>query len=139
MTEQTLHGSCLCGLLKFSVTGTPASFYHCHCSRCRKSSGAGHASNLFVEGGKLTWEGDTDAIRSYKLPEAKRFSRTFCSQCGGPLPRAIPDFNMVMIPAGTLDDEPNISPQAHIFQDSKAAWSCTSDHIAAFPNYPKQA
>lgn len=137
MAEQTLHGSCLCGLLKFSVTGVPSRFYHCHCSRCRKSSGAGHSSNLFVEGGKLSWNGNMDDIRSYQLPEAKRFARTFCKQCGGPLPRELPAFNLVQIPAGTLNDEPNISPQAHIFQDSKAAWSCTSDLLTAFPAYPE--
>ena len=137
MAQQTLNGSCLCGLLQFSVTGNPATFYHCHCSRCRKSSGTGHASNLFVKEAELNWSGDTDAIRSYKLPEAKRFLRTFCNRCGSPLPRAIPEFNMVMIPAGTLNNEPGIAPQAHIFQDSKAAWSCTSADIAAFPDYPK--
>jgi hypothetical protein len=75
-------------------------------------------------------------IRSYKLPEAKRFTRTFCAQCGGPLPRAIPGMDLVFIPAGTLDIEPNITPQAHIFIDSSAAWSCAGDELPRFAEYP---
>ena len=44
--------------------------------------------------------------------------------------------NLVFIPAGTLDVEPAIGPQAHIFQGSKAEWSCTGDDIPRFDQYP---
>ena len=136
MAMQTLTGSCLCGALRYSLTGEPDRFYHCHCLRCRKSSGTGHATNLFVKGDTLAWTGDTGLIKSYKLPEAKRFTRTFCAICGGPLPRALPEMNLVFIPAGTLDVEPNILPQARIFMGSKAAWSCTGDEMPRFDEYP---
>ncbi len=137
MSKQTLHGSCLCGALKYSVIGEPARFMHCHCSRCRKATGTGHASNLFVNDAVLEWTGDTDLIKIYKIPEALRFSRTFCSVCGGPLPRAIEGMQMVFIPAGTLDVEPNIKPQARIFCASKVNWSCADDDIPVFPAYPE--
>ena len=136
MTEQTLTGSCLCGALKYSITGEPSRFFHCHCSRCRKSSGTGHASNLFVTGSGITWTGDITLIKTYRLPEAKRFSRTFCTQCGGPLPRDVPEMNTVFIPAGTLDVEPNIAPQARLFQDSRVSWSCEGDELPVFDTYP---
>jgi len=137
MAQQTLTGSCLCGALKYRVSGEPTRFYHCHCSRCRKASGAGHTSNLFLEKGTLEWEGDTRLMRQFKLPEAERFTRSFCDTCGGPLPREIPEFGLVMIPAGTLNDEPNIRPQARIFQDSKTSWSCSAEELPGFPDYPK--
>lgn len=136
MSKQKLSGSCLCGALSYSLEGEPVRFFHCHCSRCRKSSGTGHASNVFVSGSGLEWTGDTGMIETYKLPDAERFSRTFCTRCGGPLPREIPDMNLVFIPAGTLDVEPAIGPQAHIFQGSKAEWSCTGDDIPRFDQYP---
>ena len=135
MSEQTLKGSCLCGALQFVVTGEPSRFYHCHCSRCRKSTGTGHASNLFVTNGELAWTGDKALIKTFKLPQAQRFTRTFCSRCGGPLPREAGDTNLIFVPAGTLDDEPNIKPQARIFQTSKAAWSCTGDGVPCFAEY----
>jgi len=137
MSQQTLTGSCLCGALHYAIEGEPVRFYHCHCSRCRKATGTGHASNVFVSGGSLQWTGDTGSIASYKLPEAERFTRTFCKTCGGPLPKDIPGMNLVIIPAGTLDNEPNISPQARIFQDSKTDWSCSGDEIDCFSAYPE--
>jgi hypothetical protein len=48
MAQSTLKGSCLCGVVKYEVTGEPSRFYHCHCSRCRKVTGTGHASNMFL-------------------------------------------------------------------------------------------
>jgi len=52
------------------------------------------------------------------------------------LPKHIPSMGMVFIPAGTLDVEPNIAPQARIFQDSKASWSCSDEALPCFPDYP---
>ena len=95
----------------------------------------GHASNLIIRDGELAWTGDNAQIETYKLPESQRFGRTFCNQCGGPLPREGGDTNLIFVPAGTLDDEPNIAPEAHIFQNSKAAWSCTGDEVPCFGEY----
>ena len=44
--------------------------------------------------------------------------------------------DVVIIPAGSLDDEPPIRPQARIFQASRANWSCTAgDALPTFPEY----
>jgi hypothetical protein len=37
-----MKGSCLCGAVRYEVTGTPTAFDLDHCSRCRKSSGSVH-------------------------------------------------------------------------------------------------
>jgi hypothetical protein len=87
MPETTLKGSCLCGAVKYEATGEPARFYHCHCSRCRKATGTGHATNLFLQPGLLTWVCGEEQVRSFKVPEAKRFTNYFCATCGSRLPR----------------------------------------------------
>ena len=135
MTKQTLKGSCLCGALQYVITGELARFFHCHCARCRKSTGTGHASNLSISNGELAWTGDSTLIKTYKLPGAQRFARTLRTQCGGPLPREVGDTKQVFVPAGTLEDEPNIKPQARIFQNSKATWSCAGDQMPCFAEY----
>jgi len=135
MAIKTLSGSCLCGAVRYTASGEAQKFYHCHCSRCRKATGTGHASNLFLKG-TLTWDSGEDLVRTYKLPEAERFSNTFCSTCGGRVPRFIEQYGMVFIPAGSLDDEPDISPQAHIFMGSRASWSCHEEEVAEFDAYP---
>jgi hypothetical protein len=135
MSTQSLTGSCLCGAVRYTATGEAQRFYHCHCSRCRKASGTGHASNLFLKG-TISWDRGEDLLKSYKLPEAERFTNTFCQTCGSRMPRFIEAFDMVFIPAGSLDNEPDIGPQARIFTGSRAGWSCDSAELPEFHEFP---
>jgi hypothetical protein len=133
-----LRGSCLCGAVNYEVTGEPKRFYHCHCSRCRKATGTGHASNVFLQPGALRWLRGEEHVRAFKVPEAKRFTNQFCASCGGRLPRQPTDTDTVVIPAGSLDDEPPIKPQARIFVGSSTNWSCAGDGIPEFDELPPQ-
>jgi hypothetical protein len=135
MTARSLSGSCLCGAVRYVAAGEEQRFYHCHCSRCRKVSGTGHASNLFMQG-TLTWSSGEELIKSFKLPEAERFTNSFCEVCGSRVPRFIEKLGMVFIPAGSLDDEPGLRPQARIFLDSRAGWSCDESVLPQFEQYP---
>ena len=137
MPQSTLRGSCLCGAVQCEVTGEPTRVYHCHCSRCRKATGTGHASNLFLQPATLKWIHGEDKMHWFKLPGAKRFSRRFCTDCGSPLPRQVPDTDIVILPAGSLDSEPPITPQARIFYGSRTTWSCGGDDLPTFPEYQK--
>jgi len=138
MTQTTLKGSCLCGAVKYEASGEAKRFYHCHCSRCRKATGTGHASNLFLQPGTLRWLAGEDQVRAFKVAEAKRFTNTFCATCGGRLPRQAAGTDIVMIPAGSLDGEAPIAPQARIFHGSRAGWSCGGDGLPVFAEYPSQ-
>ncbi|MCJ7814993.1 MAG: GFA family protein [Xanthomonadales bacterium] len=135
MATKTLSGSCLCGAVRYTTTGEAQRFYHCHCSRCRKASGTGHASNLFLKG-TLTWESGEERVKCFKVPDAERFTNTFCETCGGRVPRFIEQYGVVFIPAGSLDDEPDLDPQARIFMGSRTAWSCGESHLPEFDEYP---
>lgn len=136
MSQVTLKGSCLCGAVSYEASGDPQYFYHCHCSRCRKSSGTGHATNLFLLAGTLVFTGDDSLLKRFKVPEARRFARQFCGNCGSPVARLVPEINGVVIPAGSLDDEVPIKPQARIYWDSRADWSCAGDALPRFAEYP---
>jgi len=135
MTSLTLNGSCLCGSVQYEIHGEPQRFYHCHCKRCRKATGTGHASNLFFQPGSLTWRKGEEQVRCYKVPEAKRFTNCFCSNCGSRVPRQVKDTDMVIIPAGSLDTEPPIKPQARIFWGSRAGWSCEDGKLPVHDEY----
>lgn len=136
MSQVMLKGSCLCGAVKYVVNGDPQRFYHCHCSRCRKSSGTGHATNLFLSNAKLEFTSGEPLLKQFKVPEAKRFTRQFCSNCGSSVARFVPEINGVVIPAGSLDSEIPIKPQARIFWESRADWSCDGDTLPRFSEYP---
>lgn len=137
MHQVTLKGSCLCGAMRYSVSGEVQRFYHCHCSRCRKATGTGHASNLLVTpADSIEWLAGGELLACYKVPEAKRFKNCFCPQCGSPMPRVIPELDGVLIPAGSLDTPSPIRPSARIFYDSRADWSCSGDELPVYPEYP---
>ena len=138
MSQINLTGSCLCGAVKYEVAGEAKRFYYCHCSRCRKATGTGHASNLFLQPATLTWRTGQEHIRAFKVPEAQRFTNQFCSICGGRLPRQPEGADTVVVPAGSLDGEAPIRPQARIFTDSRASWSCSGDEVPTCPGLPPQ-
>lgn len=138
MSPITLAGSCLCGAVKYEVTGEAKRFYHCYCSRCRKATGTGHASNIFLQPGVLTWQAGQEHIRTFKVPEAKRFANQFCGICGSRMPRQPMNADTVFIPAGSLDSDAPIQPQARIFFDSRTSWSCDGDEMATYPEYAPQ-
>jgi len=136
MAEMKVTGSCLCGSVQYEIKGDSTAFYHCHCTRCRKATGTGHASNIRVspETG-IHWLKGEELLKRYKVPEAERYFTNFCSNCGSPMPRVVPEISAVIVPAGSLDTELNIKPEARIFWDSRAEWSC-SDALPVFPEYP---
>jgi hypothetical protein len=136
MNKPGLHGGCLCGAVSYEVSPPFQRMIHCHCSRCRKGTGTGHATNLIVEPAQLKWLSGEDAIARYELPTAKTFGKWFCSRCGSPVPRHSRSGKMV-IPAGSLDEAPPIKPTDHIFWESRAPWGCVSGGLPTHDEYPK--
>lgn len=128
-------GSCLCGQVTYRVSGELLGFYHCHCQRCRKMTGTGHASNLRVDSDRVEWLTGSELVQSYRLPSAARFRNDFCSACGSPLPKYFSETGFVLIPAGSLDEEPGLLPQARIFYRHRVSWSCADD-LPTFSEYP---
>ena len=133
MSDVLLRGSCLCGAVRYELTDAPFWSHVCHCSRCRKITGSPFAANAFVPLESLRYVAGEEELGSYKVPEAERFSHTFCTVCGSPLPSPNPSKSRVVIPMGSLDDDPGLSPKAHIWVDSKAAWDVIADDLPQHP------
>jgi len=87
---------------------------------------------------KFNWLSGEALLKRYKVPEAERFFTHFCSECGSAMPRQVPELGMMVIPAGSLDHDIELSPQARIFWDSRTSWSCTDDELPVFGEYPPQ-
>jgi len=137
MTHTQLQGGCLCGGVRYTISGEAQRFYHCHCRRCRRATGTGHASNLLVTPeSSLKWVTGEELLSRYKVPEAERFYNCFCSNCGSPMPRVVPELDGVLIPAGSLEQEPPMLPSARIFWDSRAEWTCPNESLPTYSEYP---
>lgn len=129
-------GSCLCGKTAYEATGAPLRMVHCHCSRCRRGRSAAHATNVVyrVDDFRFT-RGEVDVV-NYKVPEAQHFATAFCRHCGGAAPRISSARGIVIVPAGTLDTDPGVRPQCHIFVGSKANWFEITDALPQFEAAP---
>lgn len=137
MSAAVFQGSCICGSIRYEITGEPRAFFHCHCGRCRKSSGTGHASNILLKPETAEWTAGQELLGNFKVPDAERFRTVFCTNCGSPMPRIAPDLSIAVIPAGSLDSEPPIGPTGRIMWESRVAWSCAADDIPHWPEYPE--
>ncbi|QFY60275.1 GFA family protein [Rhizobium grahamii] len=129
-------GSCLCGTVRFEVSGEFAAFFLCHCGRCRKDTGSSHAANLFSPNGRLNWISGSDRVRTYRLPET-RHERSFCTECGSALPSAQAD-GFIVVPAGSLDGPVPVRPTAHICFASRADWDPLLEDIPTLDGLPGQ-
>jgi hypothetical protein len=126
-------GSCLCGAIKFEVHGAFERFFLCHCEYCRKDTGSAHAANLFSTTAKLKWIAGEDKTSFFNLPST-RHGRCFCSTCGSALPYTTGKF--LIVPAGSLDTEVSIRPDAHIFIASRAGWDKELESVAKVDRFP---
>ncbi len=129
-------GSCLCGEVAWEFTGRPERVQNCHCTRCRRARSAAHATNAFYKKEQLVWTRGHDRVVSYALPGAKRFGQSFCSQCGGKVPRVVESTGYVVAPCGSLDDSPGMLPAGHVFATSKAEWFEITDDLPQWEGYP---
>jgi len=133
---EQIEGGCLCGATRYVARGPWLRFVHCHCSRCRKATGTGHATNLFADPDNLEWLTGNTNVERYDLPSAQSFAVSFCRVCGTPLPHLTRSGSAWVIPAGSLGSEPSMVPSARIFWSSRAAWSCCGDDLPYFDTYP---
>ena len=121
MTEK-LTGACLCGQVSYEVEGPFDAFHICHCSQCRRSTGTAHASNLFTDEDRLRWISGESLIKRFTPDKPDVISKCFCTHCGSLVPYTSLKSGKLIIPAGSLDQQPEILPEDNIFWRDRAEW-----------------
>ena len=134
--SEHLTGSCLCGEVGYRITGTPLQMVNCHCENCRRARSAAYASNLFVPMKQFHWTRGEQQVVSYRLPGTPSFATAFCRRCGSDLPRVTKGEAVVVVPAGTLDGDPGVRPEAHICVAEKAPWFEITDNLPRYEEMP---
>jgi hypothetical protein len=129
-----IHGSCLCGQVRFELAGPPQFINHCHCSMCRKVHGAAFGSFLHADAGGFRWLAGQSYVENYQSSPSN--IRAFCKVCGSNVPVLEGEDTHVIIPAGSLDDDPLVRPVVHIHTASKAPWFEITDALPQFAEYP---
>lgn len=123
-----IRGSCLCGTVRYEISGPLDRLTHCHCSQCRKAHGAAFGSYARVKQAEFRFVAGEVDVASYASSPGVR--RTFCKRCGARLqfireskPEAL------WLAVATLDEDPRIRPSHHIFVGSKAPWFEITDGL----------
>jgi hypothetical protein len=126
-----IRGSCACGGVRFEIDEV-RSLTHCHCSNCRKLTAATFATYAHVNKDKFRFVAGEDQIARFE--SAPGSFRAFCRVCGSLVPGQAPYLKTISVPAGLLDDDPQVRPRLHVFTSSKAPWWDITDGL---PQYPK--
>jgi hypothetical protein len=124
--EHPLHGSCLCGGVRYEITKPFLRANFCHCSRCRKQSGSNaSAQGRVPRAGFQLLEGE-HLIGVYRPGDG--MVKAFCKVCGSSLFGGTwPAGPEVSVRLGALDADPGIRPQYHSFVESRAPWDQLPD------------
>ena len=126
-----LHGSCLCGGIRYEIDGPLGRVVNCHCSMCRKATGAAFRTRAAVASADFHWRAGADLLARYRSSPGEE--RTFCRVCGATLVTLFRDRpDELGLALGTLDDDPGVRASAHIFVESKAPWLEIDDDLPRF-------
>lgn len=121
-------GGCLCGAIRYRISGPIESVAHCHCSMCRRASGAVVLTFVTVPRDCLTFTQGGPEI--YKSSGHDR--RGFCDNCGGQITfTSTQEPTSIDIALATLDCAGDHPADRHIWTSNKLKWLRLDDHLPA--------
>jgi hypothetical protein len=124
--SRILTGKCLCEQVKYEVEDEFRYSLICHCSQCRRATGAANKPFAGIEADKLAVIQGADLILRYG-DGANHDVR--CGKCGSFLYSVVRDGKYVHVTLGSMTEAPTLLPNAHIFVGSKASWEVIADGL----------
>jgi len=114
-------GRCLCGAIRFTVSGDLAPVQVCHCVDCRRAQGTPFATNIPVRAADVVFTGDGGALAAFESSPGKR--RWFCRHCGSPVYSERDGLPGVLrLRAGLLDEPVAATVGGHGYWESRPRW-----------------
>lgn len=123
MNDKTRSGGCLCGGVRYRVTGELRGVINCFCGQCRKTSGHHVAA---TRARRADFHVDADStLKWYRSSEKAR--RGFCCECGGNLFWQHQGRDTISIMAGSLDQPTGLATIANIYVDDAGDYQAIPD------------
>jgi len=126
---QAITGGCLCGGVRYTVTGPLRNIVACHCEQCRRSSGHFVAATACRR--QYFHLDQQDSLRWYSAVPG--FRRGFCSTCGSSMFFEETGGPRVSIAAGSLDHPQGLRIEAHIFTSEAGDYYRIDDGASQSP------
>lgn len=120
-------GGCLCGYIRFKVTGLPLNPHTCSCKNCQHHSGALTVAWVEFQSDAVQWIGEGGEPSKYRSSDFS--SRTFCNKCGSSL-GAIDDEPIVALVLGSFDsaNRQELMPTSHSYISRRPKWWHVDTH-----------
>ena len=117
--DNVIEGGCFCGSVRYSFEPNNYSSANCHCSMCRRISGAAFVSWMAIPKPFFEYtKGDPK-----KLISSSHGARYFCQECGTPLACALEeDQKNIYITIGSLDEPQEFEPKGDIYVEDMLDW-----------------
>jgi hypothetical protein len=108
-------GACLCGAVRYSLKARPLAVNACHCTDCKKTTGATNVIMLIANSDDLSFTGEVQAYRK-RADSGRELDIQRCAVCGTRMfHHNMASRALVFIAAGTLDDTSWVVPASHIW------------------------
>ncbi len=131
--SENITGGCLCGQVRFTITARPKLQLACHCSNCRKQSGAAFSISALVPKDDIEFTGTTKTYLDTG-DSGNEIPRVFCPNCGSPLYSVVaarPD--AIALKAGAIDNPDWFKPRVNLWTDSALPWVAIDPDCKNFP------
>ena len=126
--DEPYAGGCLCGAVRYEVTGPALQTSLCHCEDCRRASGAPVVAWTFFTQGSLKWT--RGAPRRVGFAERER---SFCGDCGTPLMFFDPALPHIFeVTTNSLDDPAAQCPGDECWTCDDLGWFKSADDLPRF-------
>ena len=117
-------GQCLCGDITFQVTGEPVMQGNCHCTDCKRATGASYATIAFFKTEQFTLLSGTPKRFAHETDSGSQMTKTFCPNCGSLLFGSNSRREgVVSVYVGSLEQPSWLQPQFNVW--TSRAFSCT--------------
>ena len=128
-----LKGSCLCSSVTYEVTDLDMPIGHCSCRTCRKAHASAFTSTAGVLRENFRILRGAENLGAFESSPGK--TRHFCRTCGSHLFAERPTQGHIILRVATLDDDPGVTPQVHIWRSHEVSWLSFED-IESFEAWP---
>ena len=131
-----LEGGCLCGAIRYRLSGPSLFVSQCCCKDCQKATGTGHTTIIGIHNSQLALDG-IPATYTNEGDTGGKVTRHFCGTCAGRLYTSgdLPG-EMIMVQAGSLDDPNAVAPESVIYLKDAPTWDRFDPDLPKFEGMP---
>lgn len=125
-----MKGGCYCGRVRYEAAGAPFNETNCHCSICRRTTGAPFVAWFSVARERFRFV----AGRPTLFRSTPKGTRSFCPSCGTQLTFQHDDSPQeIDVTTCSLDDPQAAPPKDHTRTSSKLPWIRLADRLTEYP------